>query len=127
MIITGRKKDNDWIVTSKITVDNYPEVEYEDFNIPRWDWKGFLSKFYRKRNIEITWYLKSDTSANLQLLVDEFKKKMSQTTWLFKYLVDWEYRVINATTTALNIPKEHYSITLVPFSLTLSTLYYFLI
>ena len=26
------------IVTNKITVDNFPEVEYIDYNIPRWRW-----------------------------------------------------------------------------------------
>ena len=110
------------IITNKITVDNYPAVEYQDYNIPRWDWMGFLSKFYRSRNIEITWFLRHNTELDLQNLIDTFKKNLSQTSGIFKYITNWEYRQIKATTINLNIPKEHYNITITPFTITLRTL-----
>lgn len=110
------------IITSKITVDSFPSVDYEAFNIPRWDWKGFLSKFYRERNIEIVWFLKAENELNLQLLIDEFKKNLSKTNWIFKYIVKAEYRQITATCTNLEISKEHYNLTMVPFVITLTTL-----
>lgn len=110
------------IVTSKMTVDDYPQVDYEDYNLPRTDWMWFLSKFYRSRNIEISWYLKVDIESDLQTLIDTFKWQLSWTSWIFKYLVDWLYRQITATCVNLSLPKEHYNITLVPFTIQLKTL-----
>lgn len=122
IVFNGYNLQTDNIITNKITVDNFPAVDYEDFNLPRADWMGFLSKFYRSRNIEITWFLKHNTELDLQLLIDEFKKNLSQTNWIFKYITNWEYRQIMATCVNLSIPKEHYNITLVPFNVNLKTL-----
>ena len=129
IVFNNYNLQTDNIVTNKITVDNFPDVNYEDFNIPRGDWMGFLSKFYRSRNIEITWFLKHTTELDLQLLIDEFKKNLSQTNWIFKYITNWEYRQIIATAINVNIPKEHYNITIVPFSISLKTLesYFYLV
>lgn len=122
IVFNGYNLQTENIITNKITVDNFPAVDYEDFDIPRWDWKGFLSKFYRSRNIEINWYLKHNTELDLQNLIDEFKNNLSRTNWIFKYITNWEYRQITATCVWLNINKEHYNITLVPFSIQLKTL-----
>ena len=119
----------DYIVTNKITVDNFPSVDYEDFNLPRADWMWFLSKFYRSRNIEITWFLKHNTELDLQNLIDELKMNLSKTNWIFKYITNSEYRQILANCIDVNIPKDHYNITLVPFTIQLKTLesYFYLV
>ncbi len=109
------------VITQNITMEDFPNIEYTDYNIPRWDWKGFTSKFFRNRNIKVSWILKSDSNLSLNVLIDSFKKYMSQTSGIFKYKVQWEYRQISATCTDLKIDRKHYNITFIPFELTLTT------
>ncbi len=110
------------IITNKITVDSFPYVDYEDYSLPRADWMWFLSKFYRSRNIEITWFLKHETEFDLQVLIDSLKWNLTQTSWIFKYIANGEYRQISWTCIDLQIIKEHYNITVVPFSIQIKTL-----
>lgn len=111
----------DYIILEKITVDNFPSIDFQDYPLPRIDWTWFLSRFFRSKIINITWILKHNTELDLQLLIDEFKEKLSKTNGVFKYLINWEIRKITANCTSLNIDKEFYNITWAPFTITLKT------
>lgn len=110
------------IIIDNATIDNLPQVEYNDYNLPRMNWMWFNSKFYRSRDIRITWILKCNTELDLQILIDDLKKNLTKENWLFKYICNWQYRCISANCTDFKIPKEYYNLTWTPFEITLKTL-----
>lgn len=109
------------VITSKINIDDFPDVEYNDYNIPKWHWKGLFSKYYRARKIRIEWIIKTDTKDNLDAYLDNFKKQLSVNSSIFKYKTQWVMRQTLATTTDLKFSREHYHINFIPFILNLTT------
>ena len=76
---------------------DYPARRINITDIPQWDWQILNDTFFGWRTISISWVLHTDTSAELDTLIDEFKLKLSFANKLLKHKVNDEIRQINAT------------------------------
>jgi len=106
------------VVTQEFNPDELMDFEYNTFNNPRTDWKGFLSRFFREKNITIKWTLRADNADDLVDLIDEFKKNIYQIKWVFKYKAKWEFRQILATCTDITMKRENNNVSFMPFNIT---------
>lgn len=114
---------NSKIIVSKINVDDTPDVDYFDVPTARADGVTFLSKYWRKRKIIISGYIKDETKALLDTAMDELKKNLRKSDSIFRYkIADDSYRQISATMTGIKFAREHYHITHCPFTIEFETL-----
>lgn len=113
---------NSKIIVSKINVDDTPEVDYSDVPTARADGVTFLSKYWRKRKIIISWYIKDDAKVLLDTAMDDLKKNLRKSDSIFRYkMADDSYRQISATMTSVQFSREHYHITHCPFTIEFET------
>lgn len=112
--------DNDSVCISSFNIDDSNDVEYNTFNIPQDNGKGFISRFWREKTISISWTIKKPTQAEFNDFVDDFKRYIwINTQAIFKYKVNWIYRQIKATCVDIRFKKEFYNLTFLPFEITL--------
>lgn len=125
-----------WVSSEDISFDNYGlqnseiiveyfnpfdfwSIEYNSFDIPQDDWKWFLSKFYREKQITIKWIIKKNTQLELETKITEFKKNLTWNEKILKYkTADGIYRQIKTTCSNLKFDKNFFNITWIPFEIT---------
>lgn len=109
------------IVSTYKNDESFPDVNFTTYNIPRRNWGGVLDKTFPSKNIEIQWYLKASTKEELNTIIDNFKKKLSQTEWNLDIKYSWIVRRTKATVVWLNIEREAYNNTFIPFTVNFKT------
>ncbi len=109
------------IISQTIDYDSYPEVDLRLFELTRNHWGWVLGHYFRKKSITITGTLTHDTAEDLNTLIFEFKKNLRVTEWYLDIKVSWITRRTKATVTTLEMPREHYNITFLPFAVTFET------
>lgn len=119
IVFNGYWLQNENIVVPRYDFESTNQSEYNSFNIPQSNWKGFLSRYWRDRDITIQWTLKANTKEELNNLIDELKFYVNQREWILKYKTTNWYRQIKATCVDIQIPREHYNITFIPFTIIL--------
>lgn len=103
--------DTNNIRIQTVNHDDIWNIDLATFNAPRVDGWWVLGHYYTDKDIEIKLTLKADTSAELNTLIDELKKRTRKTEWLLEILVNWEYRVCNASITNLKFNRQFFHIT----------------
>lgn len=110
--------NNNNIITSSFNPDELMDFEYNTFNIPREDWKGLLSRYFREKTLNLKWVLIAGTPDDLTDLIDNFKKNIYKIEGIFKYKAKWIFREIKATCIDITIKRENYNLTFVNFDIT---------
>ena len=113
--------NNSTVVTSAFNPDELMEFEYNTFNIPREDWKGLLSRYFREKTLNLKWVLKAWSPDDLTDLIDNFKKNVYQVQGVFKYKAKWIFREIKATCIDITMKRENYNLTFINFDITFKT------
>lgn len=113
---------NSKIIVSKFNVDDTPDVDYSDVPTARADGVTFLSKYWRKRKITVSGYIKDDTKALLDAAMDTAKRNLRKSDAIFRYKIgDDSFRQVLATMTSIKFSREHYHVTHCPFSIEFET------
>ena len=88
----------------------------------RADGVTFLSKYWRKRKISVSGYIKDDTKALLDAAMDTAKRNLRKSDAIFRYKIgDDSFRQVLATMTSIKFSREHYHVTHCPFSIEFET------
>ena len=112
---------NSQIITSKFNPEDTAQVEYNTFPVPKDDWTGFYSRYWRQKTISLRGIVKGATQTDCEIAMDAMKGKLNQTQWTFKYKAQGVYRAIIATCTSVVFQREHFHINFCPFIITLQT------
>jgi len=86
-------------------IKDIPSVDFQTYNAPQVDGGGVLAKFYDKKEINMTLWIRADSYSDLLTRIDELKYRMSKTGGIFKMNYNWEYRQLSATITNLTFPR----------------------
>jgi len=96
---------NSKIKVLKSDVKDIPTVDLQTYNAPRVDWWGILAKFYDKKEINLTLWIKATSYSDLLDTIDELKYRLSTTWGIFKMNYNGVFRQLSATVTSLKFPR----------------------
>ena len=85
-------------------IKDIPSIDFQTYNAPRVDWWGILAKFYDKKEINMTLWLKAASNSALLTAIDELKYRLSTTWWIFKMNYNGVFRQLSATVTSMKFP-----------------------
>lgn len=90
--------------------DDLWSVAYETYDYPRADWWNALSKYYRKKTINITLSLVASDRNWLEELIDELKFNTSKTQWFLDIITAWKVRRRKATLISLQFWRQSFNV-----------------
>lgn len=85
-------------------IKDIPNIDFQTYNAPRVDWWGILAKFYDKKEINMTLWLKAASNSALLTAIDELKYRLSTTWGIFKMNYNGVFRQLSATVTSMKFP-----------------------
>jgi len=91
--------------------DDLWSIDLNTFDLPREDGGGVLWHYYRSKTIEFSVTLKSETSAWLNELIDDFKRNTRETEWRLEIKIDGIIRRATASITSLKFNRQYFNIT----------------
>lgn len=118
--INGFWLQNSNIITSFISEDNI--IDFENFNFPKSNGRGFLWYYKRWKNITLNTTIKASSKEEFQDLLDELRKQIFKSESLLDIRVNWVIRRIKVN--CVSSPKilNHYNITFLKLSINFETL-----
>jgi len=108
------------IRTMLVDHDDTGRIDLATFDFPRDDGGGFLTKYYRGRQVQLRVSITSDSADNLNAKIDEIKKNLSKTEGNLDITVGGEIRRIRATVSAIKFDRKSYNITFIHAVITFS-------
>lgn len=114
--------NNFWLQNANICIsnanfDSLANIEINAFSTPQDDGGGILSRYFRDKIINFTWRVKWETEQDLINYVDLLKQWLSEVEGNLDIKFAGNVRRIKATLQSLTIPREHYNINVLPFSI----------
>lgn len=118
---SGFGLDNDNVlITDFAGLHNAGSSDFHDVGNINTDGGKFQSRFWRKKNFEISGILKAKTPEELENLIDNFKKNFNTKEWIFRWkYTNTRFREIPVTAQRVDFDRKHYHITFIPFTLSL--------
>ncbi len=105
---------SNWIRIRNIDYDDIWNIDFETYNKPQIDWWWVLSSLYNEKTVRLSLSLSAETVEDLQILIDNLKRRTAKTEWLLEIKVNWIVRQCKATRTELKFNRKYYNITFLP-------------
>lgn len=120
IVFNGFSLQNANIVTNKRNIEDLPSIDFNTFKIPNENGEGIVSRYYRAKTIKIRGSLRTNTSAELEALIDTMKKALRKVSGNLDIKINGKIRRYIATLVRGNsiFNREKYNITFLPFELT---------
>ena len=108
---------NNYVVSSYVDIDNWPELDNITYNNPRSHWWGQLNYLFRKKIVTIKWILNWDNAQDLNERIDLFKKALWENEKTLDIKVNWDIRRTTASVVNFSsmFSREWFMITYIPF------------
>jgi len=120
IVYNGFWLQNNYIVTSTNNENNL--IDFESFDNPFNNWRGFLSYFQRGKTISFNVTIKWDNQEDFNNRLDELRKALFQSNKNLDVKVNWEVRRIKAS--CISNPKNfnHFNINFLKTTIEFETL-----
>lgn len=114
----------DFLKVSKISNRfNRGTLDLSTYDNIRSHWMWFDQAFIKSKDYTVEWILFADTSVNLEIQIDYLTQACQKPNQLLKIKRrDGTITQAYATVTQVDIPEEHYNITFIPYSVTITVL-----
>jgi len=114
----------DFLKVSKISNRfNRWALDLSTYDNIRSHWMWFDQAFIKNKDYTVEWILFADTSENLEIQIDYLIQACQKPNQLLKIKRrDGTITQAYATVTQVDIPEEHYNITFIPYSVTITVL-----
>jgi len=105
------------ITLKKVDNNDLTDVDLSTYNLAYNDGGAISSRYYRGRQIRLSWSIKADTQEEFEAYIDTLKKGTSKTGWELKI---WG-RKTKATLTKLSLNRDNYHVNWSPIEMIFTT------